>query len=184
MLGSIFSSLRLAAVFSLFVSFAVNAQSTESNSDYLLGPGDEIAIQVFDEPDLTMDAKIGSNGIISYSYLGDVKVDGKSAPELERHIADLLRNGYLVNPSVNITIREYRPFFISGEVRNPGRYSYQPGLTLDMAITLAGGLTDRASTRKMFVLRADETGSGKSEKAKMSTRIFAGDVVSIKEGFF
>ena len=151
--------------------------------DYLIGEGDQIAIQVFDEPDLTMQARIGASGVINYSYLGDIEVAGKTPQELEGHLTSLLKDGYLVNPSVNITIIEFRPFYINGEVRHPGGYAYQPGLTLDRAIALAGGLTDRASTRKMYIQKSEEK-NGKQAKAQMSSLVGPGDVISIKEGFF
>jgi len=155
----------------------------EAPSGYLLGQGDEIAIQVFDEPDLTITSKIGASGVINYSYLGDLQVTGKSAQQLEQQITQQLQDGYLVNPSVNVTIVEFRPFFINGEVRAPGSYPYQPGLTLDKAIALAGGLTDRASTRKMYVVQAASEDQ-KSRRARMTTKIAPGDTISIKEGFF
>jgi polysaccharide export outer membrane protein len=149
---------------------------------YLLEQGDQIQIQVFDEPDLTMDQRVGASGNINYSYLGDLRVAGKTAQQLEREITGLLENGFLVNPSVNVTVLEYRPFFINGEVRSPGSYPYQPGLTLDKAIALAGGLTDRASTRKMSVQKA--SGDQPQGRAAMSTPIAPGDIISIEEGFF
>jgi len=152
-------------------------------SGYILGQGDVIGIQVFDEPDLTLDARVGSSGVINYSYLGDIKVAGRTPLELERQISTLLREGYLVNPSVNVTVVQYRPFFINGEVRSPGGYPYQPGLTLDKAISLAGGMTDRASTRKMFVIKALGD-SDEQERVGMNYRVAPGDVISIDEGFF
>jgi polysaccharide export outer membrane protein len=171
------------AAFAVFLSGQVYSQSADAPAGYLLGHGDRISIQVFDEPDLTMEARIGSSGVINYSYLGDVRVKDKTPQELEQHITKLLSDGYLVNPSVNITIVEYRPFFINGEVRNPGSYPYQPGLTLGKAVALAGGLTDRASKRKMYILKAQSEGQSQS-RAKMSSRIQPGDIVTIKEGFF
>ena len=150
---------------------------------YTLGQGDEISIQVFDEPDLTLSTIVGTGGSINYSYLGDVRVAGKSPVELEKHIAGLLRDGYLVNPSVNVSVLQYRPFFINGEVRSPGSYAYQPGLTLERAIALAGGLTDRASTRKMFVTKA-KGGDDDEVRVPMNFRIQPGDTITINEGFF
>ena len=162
-----------------------DAENFEVKNDYILGQGDTISIQVFDEPDLTLSTAVGTSGSINYSYLGDIKVAGKSPSQLERHIAGMLQNGYLVNPSVNVTVIEYRPFYINGEVRSPGGYPYQPGLTLDKAIALAGGLTDRASTRKMFVTKG--LGGGQTEEGSrvfLNSRIAPGDIITIKEGFF
>lgn len=153
----------------------------ETPTQYTLGEGDVIDIQVFDEPDLTMTATIGASGSINYSYLGDIQVAGKTAAELEQHLIELLRDGYLVNPSVNVSIRQFRLFYINGEVRSPGGYPYQPGLTLDKAIALSGGLTDRASRRKMYILSAS---SSERSRASLSTKIEPGDIISIEEGFF
>ena len=150
---------------------------------YVLGNGDSISILVFDEPDLTMDSQIGDSGEINYSYLGALKVSGKTPVQLEREITSALQDGYLVNPSVNVTIKQYRPFFINGEVRNPGSYAFQPGLTLEKAVTLAGGLTDRASSRRMFVIRADSEDQDK-KRIRMSAPVGPGDVIEINEGFF
>lgn len=150
---------------------------------YVLGQGDVIGIQVFDEPDLTLDATVSSSGIINYSYLGDVRVSGKTPLELERDIATLLGDGFLINPSVNVTVIEFRPFFISGEVRSPGSYPYQPGLTLDKAIALAGGLTDRASSRRMFVVKAGGD-TNNPRRISLSSPVSPGDTISIREGFF
>ena len=162
----------------------IGAEASSADSEiYRLGQGDAIAIQVFDEPDLTLETAVGASGAINYSYLGDVKVAGKSPAELETHITSLLQNGYLVNPSVNVRVTQYRPFFINGEVRSPGGYPYQPGLTLDRAIALAGGLTDRASTRKMYVTK-ENASSSEEKRVSLGFKVQPGDTISIREGFF
>lgn len=151
-----------------------------TTDSYQLGEGDQIAIQVFDEPDLTMSSRVGSGGSINYSYLGDLAVAGRTTVELERQITEQLRNGYLVNPSVNVTIIEFRPFFIGGEVKAPGSYPYQPGLTLNKAIALAGGMTDRASSRRIFISKP----SGDEFRASLTQDVSPGDIITINEGFF
>jgi len=166
------------------VDFAEDPKLNLDDPDaYVLGNGDVISILVFDEQDLTMDAQIGDSGEINYSYLGALKVSGKTPVQLEREITSALQDGYLVNPSVNVSIKQYRPFFISGEVRSPGSYSFQPGLTLDKAIALAGGLTDRASNRRMYVIRAGSNDQDK-KRIKLSAPVGPGDVIEINEGFF
>lgn len=180
-----FKSTWLIIILAIFTS-PVQSQVdsvAEAEAAYLLDQGDRISIQVFDEPDLTMTALVGASGVINYSYLGDIKVTGKTAQQVERDITTLLQDGYLVNPSVNVSITTFRPFFINGEVRSPGGYAYQPGLTLDKAIALAGGLTDRASRRKMYIVKAANE-EQKQVKAKMQTKIAPGDIITIKEGFF
>ena len=159
------------------------AQSEVVSDQYELQAGDVISIQVFDEPDLTMQATVGQSGAINYSYLGTVEVAGKSPEQLTQDITSKLRDGYLKNPSVNITVMKYRSFFVDGEVRSPGSYGYQPGLTLAKAVSLAGGLTDRASKRKIFLTR-DIEGNKSRIRVELSQRIEPGDVIEIEERFF
>lgn len=150
---------------------------------YTLEAGDRIFIQVFDEPDLTMQATVAQSGTINYSYLGTVEVAGKSPEQLTDDITEKLRDGYLKNPSVNITVEQYRSFFVNGEVRSPGSYGYEPGLTLAKAVTLAGGMTDRASKRKIFLTR-EVNGDKNRYRVDLSQTIEPGDVIEIQERFF
>jgi len=165
------------------VTFGVCAQEAALGS-YRLGTGDKIYIQVFDEQDLTMETRVGSSGVINYSFLGTVQVAGQTTSELEQHIVSLLSDGYLVNPSVNVSVVEYRPFFINGEVKSPGGYPYQPGLTMEKAIALAGGLTDRASKRKMYLQKGGQASEQARGKVSMGSKISPGDIITIEEGFF
>ena len=157
--------------------------NTVVSDQYVLQSGDQIFIQVFDEPDLTMEATVGQSGAINYSYLGAIQVAGHSPEQLTDTIIAKLRDGYLRNPSVNITVMKYRSFFVDGEVRSPGSYGYEPGLTLAKAVSLAGGMTDRASRRKIFLTR-EVDGGKKSYRVELSQTIEPGDIITIKEGFF
>ena len=157
--------------------------NTVVSDQYVLQGGDQIFIQVFDEPDLTMEATVGQSGAINYSYLGAIQVAGRSPEQLTDLIVAKLRDGYLRNPSVNITVMKYRSFFVDGEVRSPGSYGYEPGLTLAKAVSLAGGMTDRASRRKIFLTR-EVDGGKKSYRVELSQTIEPGDIITIKEGFF
>jgi len=161
----------------------VLAQSEAISDRYVLQTGDIISIQVFDEPELTMDATVGQSGAINYSYLGTIEVSGRSPEQLTEDITEKLRDGYLKNPSVNITVLKYRSFFVDGEVRSPGSYGYEPGLTLAKAVSLAGGLTDRASRRKIFLTR-DIEGNKSRIRVELSQAIEPGDVIEIEERFF
>lgn len=159
------------------------AQDQNVSNQYILQSGDRIFIQVFDEPDLTMETTVGQSGSINYSYLGTVEVAGQSAQQLTDVITAKLRDGYLHNPSVNVTVQQYRSFFVNGEVRNPGSYGYEPGLTLAKAVSLAGGMTDRASRRKITLTR-EVDGDKKDYQVELSQSIEPGDIITIKEGFF
>ena len=78
---------------------------------------------------------------------------------------------------------KYRSFFVDGQVRRPGSYGYEPGLTLAKAVSLAGGMTERASRRKIFLTR-DVEGSKNRYRVKLSQPIEPGDVIEIEERFF
>lgn len=160
-----------------------SAAQPNLEGSYALGGGDTISIQVFDEQDLSMEAVIDSNGIINYSFLGELEVGGRTTEQIEQKITELLKDGFLANPSVNVTITGYRLFYISGEVRKPGGYPYVPGLNLEQAIALAGGLTDRASKRKMYLIKGGSADKNRV-RVKLGTSVDPGDTITIEEGFF
>jgi polysaccharide biosynthesis/export protein VpsN len=153
-------------------------------SSYKLGAGDVISIKVFGEDDLSRDrVKISDAGTVPYPVLGELKIQGRTVGELEKLITDGLRGRYLVNPRVAVTVEEYRQFFVNGQVDKPGGYAYQPGLTVAKAISLAGGLKERASVNKMYLVREDDAKQGRI-KADMNTDVRPGDILTIEESFF
>jgi len=156
----------------------------ESLSTYKLAAGDVITITVFGEEDLTKaKTRLTDAGTISYPVLGEIDVLGKTVGELEKSIADGLRGRYLVNPRVSVTIDEYRPFFINGQVGKPGSYPYQPGLTVSKAVTIAGGFTERASQSKIYLVHEGDR-SGKRTKVDLYDLIHPGDTITVEESFF
>lgn len=171
------------AVFGALSVVGVCSADASFDKSYSLGAGDRISIRVFGEDDLSMDTLVGDSGVLNYPFLGDVKVLDLTIAELERRIDKGLRGRYLVNPSVNVGITEYRPFFIQGEVVSPGAYAFQPGLNISKAITVASGFTQRASKQKVYIVRADDPYQTK-RLAKMNDPIRPGDMVVVKESFF
>ena len=114
---------------------------------------------------------------------GPPGVPGLPLLAVEKLLHGGLLGDYLVNPSVHVSIKEYRPFFIDGEVRKPGGYPYQPGLTVGKAIALAQGLTQRASTNKIFLISAEDP-KQRSVKVDVNTPINPGDILTIRQSFF
>lgn len=166
----------------LLLSFTVIAAESEM-SEYKLGTGDKITIYVFDEPDLSLDYTLSDAGTISYPFLGEIRVLGMTVGALENRIVSGLAAGYLVEPKVNVTIKEYRQFYIHGEVEKSGGYPYQPGLTLRKAVSLAGGLTERASEKKVFVIRESDPVKQR-QSIGMDDPVYAGDTVTVEQSFF
>ena len=168
-------------LFLWLAAVAALAQSTDSL--YRLGPGDRIIIKVFGEEDLSMDVRLNDTGRLNYPFLGELVVQGLTVTELERLITRGLKGSYLRDPAVTVSIAEYRPFFLYGEVQKPGGIPYQPKLTVERAIALGGGFTERASRSKIEVVRAGDP-KHKAVRVELSDPVFPGDVITVKQSFF
>ena len=170
------------------ISFASIAQAAANDesvlSTYRLASGDVVSIRVLGEDDLKREkVRLSDAGTISFPIIGEIRVLGKRVAELETLIADGLRGKYLLNPVVSVTIEEYRPFFVNGQVEKSGAYPFQPGLTIRKAISLAGGFKERASKEKIFVIREDDK-SQKPVKVDQSALVSPGDIITVEESFF
>ncbi|AIV08451.1 MULTISPECIES: polysaccharide biosynthesis/export family protein [Vibrio] len=165
------------------VLFSAFVSANTSEQDYLLDTGDTISVQVYGEEDLTIkNILITSDGYFDYPYLGRIKAINKTPKQLKYEIETGLKGDYLINPKVMVTINSFRLFYVNGEVRKPGGFEYQPGLTIEKAIALAGGLTDRAS-RKSINLTQHATGKT-VESVNMQRSVEPGDIVFIDQSFF
>lgn len=174
------STVFLAIVINLLLASTAKAQDLQH---YKLGSDDVLSVSVFDEPDLSLrEARVSSTGTIAMPLIGQVSVKGLSVSEAEQKIHSLFLGDYLKKPDITITIVEYRQFYVNGEVEKPGGYSYREGMTVQRAITLAGGFTERASRSKIFLLREDS--SGKPISAELTTSVQPGDVITVEESFF
>ena len=151
--------------------------------DYQLGTGDKIRIQVYNEEDLYLEARVGDSGIISYPFLGNLKVAGLTPSKIEDIITSRLKGDYLINPKVSVDILEYRQFYVNGEVQSPGGYPFQPGITVRKAISLAGGFKERASKEKIFIIREGSTEKD-PVKITLDEKVSPGDIITVEESFF
>lgn len=183
MLSSLLSRFKLFVVWAMLFASPVSFAEGNGLSDYSIGSGDLLSIQVFGEEDLSLEVRLSDAGTVSYPFLGELKVRGMSTGKLSELIETKLADGYLINPSVNVTVLEYRQFFVNGEVEKPGGYPYQPGLTLQKAVALAGGFTERASKTKIFVVADGKEGED-PVRIKLSTMIHPGDIITVEESFF
>ncbi|GGK05557.1 polysaccharide biosynthesis/export family protein [Pseudomonas matsuisoli] len=157
---------------------------SHANAQYKLSSGDILKINVFGEPDLSFEEiRLNDAGTFTYPFIGEIDASGKTPGQIQRLISEELQKGYLVDPRVSVSVITYREFYISGEVKTPGGYPYQPGLTLDRAIALAGGLTERASTKRISIIRGSDS-DRKIEKATLSSQVHPGDTITIEQGFF
>jgi protein involved in polysaccharide export with SLBB domain len=156
---------------------------TGQSQTYRLGSGDRIRITVFGEPDLTGEFEISSVGIIAFPLVGEVPTRGLSPRELETKLTGLLKDGFLINPRVNVEVINYRPFFILGEVTKPGGYPFIASMTVVTAVALAGGYTPRANKRHMTIVRNVDHKRQEIE-ATEETPLFPEDIITVRERFF
>lgn len=121
------------------------AASVPVQQDYRLGPGDSIGVQVYQSPDLSVDARVSETGVISYPLVGSLQLGGLTIGEAEKKIADSLRNGgFLKAPQVNLVLRQVRGSQIAvlGQVSRPGRFPLETLNTrVSDMLAAAGGVT-------------------------------------------
>lgn len=151
--------------------------------NYRFSAGDQVSITVFGESDLSLKkVRVATNGSVSVPLIGQVVVQGLTAAEIEDKLTQLFADGYLKNPAITVSIVEYRHFYINGEVKKPGGYSYRDGLTIERAVALAGGFSERASKEKITI--AHEENKDQVIRVELTTPIQPGDVITVEESFF
>ena len=154
-----------------------------SFSRYGLNSGDMVSITIFGEEDMKVETRLSDAGTISYPFLGEIRVKGMTVGQLQNFLTQKLKGDYFIDPKVSASITEYRKFFVSGEVKDPGGFSFEPGLTLEKAVALAGGFTQRASRKDIIVSREDK-GKLTERAMKLDESVLPGDIINVKESFF
>ena len=174
---------------------------------YILGPDDQVGVEVFGEDDLRAAARLNSEGSMSLPLLGPVRLAGLTTSQAAARITELLRKDYLVNPRVSVSLLGYakRRFTVLGQVNRPGSYdmpddaAVRGGIDLLEAIALAGGYTRIAAPSRITVVRRSTT-SGPSETIRVDARrlakggsgrngeggflVKAGDTITVDESIF
>jgi len=122
--------------------------------DYVIGADDVLDVSVWKEQDLTRTLQVRPDGKISMPLLGDVQAAGLTPSQLAQTVSDKLKR-YLTAPQVTIILTQINSqrVYVTGEVTRPGAYPVLPGMTILQAITSAGGLTQFANAKKIFLMR-------------------------------
>ena len=185
--GPAFSAIALTAVLLASSLFAADARAqvkSDALSTYRLNSGDVISIRVFGEDDFSREKiRLTDAGTVSFPVLGEIPMLGHTVGEIEKLLTDRLKDRYLVNPRVSVWVDEYRSFFVNGMVERPGAYPFQPGLNVRKAVSIAGGLKERASTSKIFIVRDKDVGH-QPAKVDLNSEVGPGDTITVEESFF
>jgi len=135
----------LCALLLLFVAACIRvASAQDALPEYKLGPGDTIRIQVFQNPNLTLETRVNENGIITYPLIGSARIGGLSIAEAEQRIASALQGGgFIKQPQVNILLLQNRGNQVSvlGLVTRPGRFPLETfNMRVSEMLAIAGGI--------------------------------------------
>jgi polysaccharide biosynthesis/export protein len=130
------------------------------NDDYVLGPQDVIAINVWRDPELSRIEPVRPDGKISLPLVGDMKASGLTLKMLQTQITKALED-YVRKPEVTVILQEANShrFNLLGEVARPGSYLLATNMTVLDALAAAGGFRDFAKVTRIYVLRKMPNGS-------------------------
>lgn len=150
---------------------------------YTLDSGDKLRVVVFGQDGITNSYTVDAGGNVNLPLIGTVPARGISTQQLAKSIADRLRQGYVREPHVTVEVETYRPFFILGEVTNPGQYPYVANMTVETAVAIAGGFGARAS-KKTVELTRNSTAQRMRGSVPLSYPLQPGDTIVVKERWF
>ncbi|MCP5081984.1 MAG: polysaccharide export protein [Alphaproteobacteria bacterium] len=154
-----------------------------SDTQYRLGTGDKVRLIVYGEPELSGEFVIDGAGVVNLPLIGSVRAKGTTVQQFQQRVVDAFKNGYLNDPKVAAEVLNYRPFFITGEIKQGGQYPFRSGLTVQDSIAIAGGYTYRADIDKVYIRRE---GRDKEIAVSLKSRvpIVPGDNIRIPERYF
>ncbi len=132
-------------------------EPAQGQSEYKIGPQDMVRVDVWKEPDLSRTIPVRPDGKISLPLLNDVQAAGLTAMQLAAAIREGLTK-YITNPQVTVTVAEINSqrVYVTGEVMRPGAQPLLPGMTVLQALTSAGGFTQFAKIKSIYVLRTED----------------------------
>lgn len=136
------------------LALCVGVTAEVARADYKMRPGDVLGFSILGMPDVSTRATVDADGHVNLPLVGDVPVAGSSLAEVKAKVQtilptrDLMRRlddgrqmPVIIAPSqINLTVAEYRPLYIDGDVSKPGEVAFRPGITVRQAVALAGGL--------------------------------------------
>ena len=162
--------------------------------ELVLGVGDLLSINVWDQKDLNTEATVRPDGTITIPLVGDIKAQGQTTTALKAQITKALANYVKLGGGNEITVAvktyvSYR-FTVQGEVSRPGQYNSVTYLRVSDVIALAGGPTRFAKRGAMIIMRQDAKGEGVSipidydlvasgKRPDMNIWILADDVIYV-----
>jgi Polysaccharide biosynthesis/export protein/SLBB domain len=150
---------------------------------YTLDSGDKLRVVVFGQEGISGTYMVDAGGNVSLPLVGTVRARGVTTQHLARAIGERLKQGYVREPHVTVTVEGYRPFFILGEVTTPGQYPFVPNMTAENAVAVAGGFSPRAKKQTVELTR-NTAGQRFKGDVPLNYPLRPGDTVVVKERWF
>ena len=178
--GGIFLFLAFFLFAPVLSVYSAEEKEESFDQNYTIGVGDLLQIEVYDEPDLTKEVRVLTDGTLSFPLLGSLKAVHLTVGELETEIKRRLAERFLVNPQVTVFVKEFSSVYVFGEVKNPGSFPLVGKMTVFEAITRAGGFTEVANPSKVKVIR-EEGGKEVSYTVDIESLTKKGDLSQDRE---
>jgi polysaccharide export outer membrane protein len=187
----------LVIAISLFAVTHVAAAEDANETGYKIGINDVLEVSVLQPEQLVTPVTVAPDGSITFPYIGNVIVKGRTLGQIQEEIQTRLADGYMKYPVVSVSLLESRSrkFFVYGEVARPGTYQIHENVTVLKAISMAGGFSKYGSASSVKVLRPRKEGAG-YDTIKVSIKgvmnghsesdilVQPEDVVVVSEGIF
>lgn len=152
--------------------------------EYTLGPGDKVRVNVFGEQELSGEFLVSNSGTVAMPLVGSVSAGGLTLAAFTSSVEQkLVATDMVRTPRVSTDIVSYRPFFILGEVEDPGQYPYAIGMTVTKAVATAGGFTYRADAGTVYVTREGDNRES-PVRVTAASWIGPGDTIRVGERTF
>jgi len=132
------------------------AKAANDNPNYVIGPSDDLDINVWKEPDISRKVPVRPDGKISLPLINDIQAAGLTPMQLKAQITEKLKK-FLTDPQVTVIVMNINSqrVYIMGETNRPGAYPLLPNMTILQALTSAGGFSQFANTSKIQLLRTE-----------------------------
>jgi polysaccharide export outer membrane protein len=178
-------ALGLAACGSGPISGSAEAlqQSRAVAQSYQLNAGDKVQIAVFAEDNLSGSYVVAPDGQVTLPLAGGIKAAGLTLAQFQQAVVTRLKDGIVQEPNVTVSAVELRPYYILGEVKKPGKYSYTPDLTVLSAVATAEGFTYRANMNAIYLRRANDP-SEREYPLTATMAVMPGDTIRITQRYF
>ena len=175
---------------SISPALAADQLPATSNKDYVIGPGDVLAISVWNNEALTKVVTVMPDGKIQFPLISEIMVSGKTHAAIEKELGNKIKE-FVSNPKLSVIVQKpaSMQIYVIGEVQKPGMFSLNAYITVLQALAMAGGFNEwadkdeieifRESENKTEVLKVSYDDITKKKKLDQNIRLRRGDVVVV-----